>query len=386
MNEAFLNNLSPQQLGERFELLAADAKEYAILLLRKDGRLIGCNPGAERLFGYQSKEIIGQPISRFYSPEDILAGQPMHELKAALENGRADSVCWQIRKNGTGFWCRATVTPLRDGEQQVRSFARVMHDFTESEAQDTQRKREQAASRESEVRYRRLFETARDGILILDEQTGKVIDANPFMTVLLGYTHDEFLGKELWEIGLFKDIADNQTAFRELQLNGYIRYDNLPLESRDKKKVEVEFVSNTYEAAGLVVIQCNIRDGSERFRLERAIRESLKEKEVLLKEVHHRVKNNLQVISSLLHLQSQHTQDQTSVQMFRQSQDRVRSMAMIHERLYRSKDMAKVNFTEYIESLTTHLFSTHLVDTSRIQLAVDVHGSSSPLTPPFRAA
>ena len=122
------------------------------------------------------------------------------------------------------------------------------------------------------------------------------------------------------------------------------------------------------------MIQCNIRDGSERFRLERAIRESLKEKEVLLKEVHHRVKNNLQVISSLLHLQSQHTQDQTSVQMFRQSQDRVRSMAMIHERLYRSKDMAKVNFTEYIESLTTHLFSTHLVDTSRIQLAVDVHG------------
>jgi two-component sensor histidine kinase len=98
-----------------------------------------------------------------------------------------------------------------------------------------------------------------------------------------------------------------------------------------------------------------------------------------LKEVHHRVKNNLQVISSLLHLQSQRTQDPTSVQMFRESKDRVRSMALVHERLYRSKNLAQVDFTDYIENLAAHLFNSHQVDANRIKLAVDVHGVTLPI-------
>ncbi len=249
-----------------------------------------------------------------------------------------------------------------------------MEDVTERRRMEETLRREASGWRRSEVRYRRLFESARDGILILDERTGKIIDANPFMSELLGYEHAHFLGKELWEIGLFKDIAANQAAFQELQAKGYIRYDHLPLETRDNRKVEVEVVSNTYEADGRLVIQCNIRDCSERFRLEQEIRASLEEKEVLLKEVHHRVKNNLQVISSLLHLQSQHTQDQASVRMFRESQNRVRSMALVHERLYRSGDLAQVDFTDYIQRLATHLFNSHQVDSDRINLAIEVHG------------
>ncbi len=250
----------------------------------------------------------------------------------------------------------------------------AIEDVTERRRAEATLRREEAASRKSELQYRRLFESARDGILILEERTGKIIDANPFMSELLGYAHGHFLGKELWEIGLFKDIAANQAAFQELQENGYIRYDHLPLETNDGRKVQVEFVSNSYEADGRLVIQCNIRDGSERFRLERAVRKSLEEKEVLLKEVHHRVKNNLQVISSLLHLQAQHTQDAKSVDMFNQSRDRVRSMALVHQRLYRAKDVAQVDFTDYIESLATNLFGSHQVDSDRISLAVDVQG------------
>jgi PAS domain S-box-containing protein len=122
---------------------------------------------------------------------------------------------------------------------------------------------------DSEVRYRRLFETAKDGILILDADTGKVLDANPFMTTLLGYSHDEFLGKELWEIGLFRDIHESQAAYRELQAKGYVRYEDLPLESRSRHKVEVEFVSNVYDEDHHQVVQCNIRDITERSRLQR---------------------------------------------------------------------------------------------------------------------
>src|ERR1019366_8730325 len=121
----------------------------------------------------------------------------------------------------------------------------------------------------SEIRYRRLFESSEDGIFILDADTGKVIDANPFMTTLLGYSHAEFLGKELWEIGLFRDINESQAAYQKLQERGYVRYEHLPLESRSGHKVEVEFVSNVYAENQHQVVQCNIRDITERSRLQR---------------------------------------------------------------------------------------------------------------------
>ena len=120
----------------------------------------------------------------------------------------------------------------------------------------------------SELQYRRLFEAARDGILILDSDRGRITDANPFMTELLGYSHDELLGKELWEIGLLQDKEAGQEAFRQLQQGGYIRYENLPLENRSGERREVEFVSNLYREDGHTVIQCNIRDITERKRVE----------------------------------------------------------------------------------------------------------------------
>ena len=122
--------------------------------------------------------------------------------------------------------------------------------------------------RTSEMRYRRLFESARDGILILNADTLRITDVNPFMFELLNYTRDEFMEKELWEIGVFKDKAASQEAFRELQLTGYLRYENLPLQTKEGKLREVEFVSNVYDEGSHRVIQCNIRDITDRKRAE----------------------------------------------------------------------------------------------------------------------
>jgi two-component system cell cycle sensor histidine kinase/response regulator CckA len=118
--------------------------------------------------------------------------------------------------------------------------------------------------RNSEVRYRRLFEAAQDGILILDAYTGLITDVNPFLEQLLDYSHEEFVGKELWEIGLFKDIEAAKVAFRELQAKGYVRYEDLPLKTRSGRSINVEVVSNIYKEDGETVIQCNIRDITQR--------------------------------------------------------------------------------------------------------------------------
>jgi PAS domain S-box-containing protein len=123
----------------------------------------------------------------------------------------------------------------------------------------------------SELRYRRLFEAARDGILILNAETGQIEDANPFMVELLGYSHPELLGKELWEIGLFSDIENSRAAFRELQERGQLRYEDLPLQDKWGVQRQVEFVSNLYAENGRHVIQCNIRDITERKQLERRL-------------------------------------------------------------------------------------------------------------------
>jgi PAS domain S-box-containing protein len=128
--------------------------------------------------------------------------------------------------------------------------------------------RKQIELEESEARYRRLFETAKDGILILDGDTGRITDANPFLQDMLGYSKAELIGKALWEIGPVKDIPASQEAMRRLQSSEYIRYEDLPLETKAGERKQVEFVSNVYLVNGWKVIQCNIRDITERKRAE----------------------------------------------------------------------------------------------------------------------
>ncbi|MHB8136267.1 MAG: diguanylate cyclase [Anaerolineaceae bacterium] len=127
---------------------------------------------------------------------------------------------------------------------------------------------------DSELRYRRLFEAAQDGILILDAKTGAIKDVNPFLEKLLGYTEDEFISKKLWEVGAFKDIKASKNAFLALQKNEYIRYKDLPLRAKNGQLIQVEFVSNVYKEGHEKVIQCNIRDITERKQVQDALLKS----------------------------------------------------------------------------------------------------------------
>ena len=128
------------------------------------------------------------------------------------------------------------------------------------------------ALRASELSYRRLFEAAKDGILILDVDTGRINDVNPFLFKLLGFSRSEMVGKTVGELSPFKDIESNQAMLERLQQHGYVRYEDLPLETRDGRRIAVEFVSNVYQAGDCNVIQCNVRDITERKRVQEQIR------------------------------------------------------------------------------------------------------------------
>ena len=145
----------------------------------------------------------------------------------------------------------------------------------------------------SELQYRRLFETAQDGILILDAGSGQITDANPFLLDMLGYTREQLLGRRLWKIGLFKDRALSESTFAALHEEGYVRYERMPLETKDGRQREVEFTSNLYEVNHQKVIQCNIRDITDRRRLEDALREADRRKDEFLATLAHELRNPL---------------------------------------------------------------------------------------------
>jgi PAS domain S-box-containing protein len=162
--------------------------------------------------------------------------------------------------------------------EQAEARTEQANDRTQqAEAETIKAEDSEKALSASELSYRRLFETAKDGILILDSVTGRITDVNPYLFSLLGFGRGEMLGKTVAELSPFKDIASNQAMLEKLQHDGYVRYEDLPLQTKHGKLIAVEFVSNVYQAGAQKVIQCNVRDITERKRTELLLKASFKE-------------------------------------------------------------------------------------------------------------
>ena len=248
----------------RYRRLFEAAQDGILILDAETGAITDVNPFLIKMLGYSREEFVEKKLWEVGAFKDIKSSKEAFE---ALQENKYISY-------------EDLPLKAKDGRLiQVEFVSNVYFAGSEKVIQCnirniTERKHAEDALHESEERYRRLFEAAQDGILILDAETGAITDVNPFLIKMLGYSHEEFVEKKLWEVAFIMDTEANKEAFKTLQKNEYIRYEDLPLKAKDGRLIQVEFVSNVYFAGGEKVIQCNIRDITERKQAEDALQES----------------------------------------------------------------------------------------------------------------
>ncbi len=265
-----------KDLLESYLASIVESSEDAVMGLDPNGVVLSWNPAAEHLLGHPASEILNRAVrplipAPFYDEESTI-------LERILRGERVESYeTLRQHRNGKMLEVSITASPIRDSNAVIIGVShsiRGVVDRTRLEWAFQEKQKVQSDLEASEIRYRRLFEAAKDGILLLDAETGTIFDANPFLEELLGLSRKDLVGKPLWELGPLKDLIANQAAFQVLKDKGYIRYEHLPLETAKGKEVHVEFVSNVYVSAGERVIQCNIRDITLRYRAEQALRKA----------------------------------------------------------------------------------------------------------------
>ena len=211
----------------------------------------------------------------------------------------------------------------------------------------------------AQIQFQRLFETAKDGIVVVEAETGFVLDANPYFLELSDCGREDVIGRLLADIQPFSDFPEISGLVPALKSREQIRYDDVSLRRSDGCSVSVEIIANRYQVGSQPVVQLNLRDITLRKEQDESLRQSLEEKAVLIREVHHRVKNNLQVIVSLLSLQSNYTDDPAALKAFEEAEGRVRAIAAIHETLYARSDLAEIEFAAYLTNLVHELLRLH---------------------------
>ena len=237
-----------------YRQLFESAKDGILILDAVSGQIVDANPFLTEMLGYFREELIGKELWEIGVFKNITASKDAFIELQNKEYIRFEDMPLETKGGKPIDVEFISNVYLIDCKKVIQCNIRNI----------TERKRTEEKLQVSEKSYRRLFESAKDGILILDALSGQIVDVNPFITEMLGYSHQELLGKELWEIGAFKNIVASKDGFVELQNKEYIRFEDMPLETKAGKLINVEFISNVYLVDHEKVIQCNIRDITER--------------------------------------------------------------------------------------------------------------------------
>jgi PAS domain S-box-containing protein len=249
----------------KFRRLFEAAQDGILILDADSGRIIEANPFLTDLMGMAREELLGKTLWEIGAFKDIVANRDKFAELQQKEYIRYEDMPLVTRDGRQIHVEFVSNVYLVDDRKVIQCNIRDI----------TERKRLQRDLSASETKFRRLFEAAQDGILILDADSGRITEANPFLTDLMGMAREELLGKTPWGIGAFKGIVANQEEFAELRRKGFIFYEDMPLVTRDGRQIQVEFVSNVYLVDDRKVIQCNIRDVTERTRAHGKLTEAL---------------------------------------------------------------------------------------------------------------
>jgi PAS domain S-box-containing protein len=259
---------------EHYQRALQDNFPFAIWLKDTESRFLAVNQlFADTFHISTSDEIVGK--SDFDIMDHKIAEAYIAHDRLVMESRQKNIVEENIIGLAENKWYETYKAPVFGENNEILGTVGFLRDITE-------RKIAEESRLTSELRYRRLFESAKDGILILDAETGKIVDVNPYLIEMLNYSKEQFIEKAIWDIGFFKDLVANQDKFLELQQKEYIRYEDLPLETSDGQKINVEFVSNVYMVNNHKVIQCNLRDITERKRMEDQLKRTVESTHVIL--------------------------------------------------------------------------------------------------------
>ncbi|MTK63751.1 MAG: PAS domain S-box protein [Methanobacterium sp.] len=237
------------------------------------------------------------------------------------------------------------------------------------------RKLAENAAHKNEVYYRAIFENTGTSMLMIDKDM-TISRVNSQVEVLTGYSKEEIEGKKKWTDFAMEEEIERIKGYYELRNDPDKRPQEYETQGRDKNGDLKDLLVTVVAIPGTGKQLVSLMDITERKSAENQIKSSLKEKNILLKEIHHRVKNNMQIISSLLSLQTKFVNDEEALDILKESQNRVRSMAIIHEKLYQSKDLSEINFGDYIESLVSNLFYSYNANNTDIKPVYDVEDLS----------
>jgi PAS domain S-box-containing protein len=333
----------------------------AIVVVDEQGLIVMVNSLTQRMFGFRREELLHHSIEVLIPPR-YHESHVQHRAQYFVEprtrsmgEGRALS---GRRRDGSEFSIEISLSPLKTADGVLVMAA--IRDITER--------------KKVEDKFRGFLEAAPDAIVIVNPE-GKMVLLNSQAEKLFGYRRAELLGQMVETLVPPRYRRQHPEHRHGFMTDPRVRPMGSGLElfgiRKDGSEFPVEISLSPIESEEGMLVSAAIRDTSERKLVETRLRTSLKEKEVLLKEVHHRVKNNLQIVSSMLNLQMDQITDPLSLGLFKESQSRVRSIALFHEKLYQSKDLAHVDIAEYLKGLTNGLFTTYGVNPDDILLAID---------------
>ena len=352
---------------EEIQTLASivESSQDAIITISLDCIIFSWNKGAAQIYGYSAEEIRGRHIS-ILEPDNRKG-----EIKQLIEKIRRGEAVKnyetiRLKKDGTIINVSVTLSSIFDASGKLVATSAIYRDITE-------RKRAEAALRESEARLRRFYESDMLGVLYYNVD-GSIIDANDKFLAIVGYTREDL------QAGLVRWDKMTPPEYRSLDENCIEKLKATGISATYEKEYIRKDSSRVPIIIGIATFDHERNEGvafvldiTERKKAEQALEKS---EETRKKEIHHRIKNNLQVISSLLDLQADKFNDPKVIEAFRESQSRVISMALIHEELYKEEGTDTLNFSEYLKTLVENLFQTYRISSKNIHLNMDLEENS----------